>query len=240
VDEAAASIGLEHGREALRRFLVGDDDLKTMLMKITLIATEVVPPCDFASISMVRDGKPMTPVFTEKDALTLDEAQYKSGDGPCLSAIRHRGIQHVVVASEQRWPEFTHAAEALGVTATLSVPFVNATSALGGINMYSRSARAYDEDDYETASLFADQIGVAAANVVGYAGAFELAQHLQEAMQSRAVIEQAKGILMAAQRCSSDAAFDILKRASQNQNRKLREIAFEVVQRYTVGSARPS
>lgn len=87
--------GLDAGREALRRFLAGDDDLAAMQTKIALIATETVPGCDMASITMLRDQKPTTPAFTAKSALLLDEVQYSLGDGPCLAAIRHRGAEHV-------------------------------------------------------------------------------------------------------------------------------------------------
>src|SRR5947208_14217572 len=87
--------GLDRGREAVRPFLVGDDDLTAMLTTIAMIATESVPGCDLSSITSFRDGKPRTPVFTEKDALALDEVQYRLGDGPCLAATRHRGMEQV-------------------------------------------------------------------------------------------------------------------------------------------------
>ena len=102
--------GLDAGREALRRFLAGDDDLGAMHTKIALIATETVPGCDIASITMLRAGTPTTAAFTAKAALLLDEVQYELGDGPCLAAIRHRGLEHVSTASEDRWPAFASAA----------------------------------------------------------------------------------------------------------------------------------
>lgn len=89
----------------------------------------------------------------------------------------------------------------------------------------------------EMACAFGDQLGVAVASATLYAESSALAHQLQQALESRAVIEQAKGILMAAQRCSADAAFNILVRASQNQNRKLWAIASEIVERYTKGPA---
>ena len=225
--------GLDAGREALRRFLAGDDDLAAMHTKIALIATETVPGCDLASVTMLRAGKPVTPAFTGKVAKVLDEVQYKLGDGPCLAAIRHRGLEHVSTASDDRWPEFASAAVDEGVLAAMSIPLGNDEAVVGALNLYSESAPAFDEAARDVACTFADQLGVAVASATLYAESFELAQQLQQAMESRAVIEQAKGILMAAQRCSPDAAFDILVRASQNQNRKLRSIATEIVERYT-------
>lgn len=231
----AAASGVEGGREALRRFLAGEDSLETMLERVALIATETVPGCDLASITMLRRGTPTTPVFTDKAALALDETQYETGDGPCLAAIRHRGTEEVVVGSDDRWPPFTAAAARLGVRAVLSVPLSDPEATLGALNLYSKSAAGYDEEARATAALFGDQVGVAAANASAYVEAYELSKQLQEALESRAVIEQAKGILIAAQRCTAEEAFDILRRASQSQNRKLRAIATEIVERHTRG-----
>ena len=224
--------GLDAGREALRRFLAGDDDLAAMQTKIALIATETVPGCDMASITMLREQKPTTPAFTAKTALLLDEKQYQLGDGPCLAAIRHRGSEHVSTTADDRWPAFSSAAADQGVLAVFSIPLGNEEAVMGALNMYSKSQAGYDAAARDAGCSFADQLGVAAARVTVYAESYELARQLQQAMESRAVIEQAKGMLMAAQRCSPDAAFRILVRASQRQNRKLRAIASEIVDRY--------
>ena len=227
--------GLEHGREALRRFLVGDDDLNVMLTRIAMIASDTVPGCDLASITMLRRGEPQTPVCTDKVAKQLDETQYRVGDGPCVAAIRHRGVEQVDTACDNRWPEFIAAAREAGVLSCLSVPLADDQAVLGSLNLYSKTATTYDEAAQETAFLFADQLGVAGANAMAYAEAYELSQQLQKALESRAVIEQAKGILMQAQGCDADEAFRILVRASQNHNRKLRAIAAELVDRRSKG-----
>ncbi|MBA2281769.1 MAG: GAF and ANTAR domain-containing protein [Acidimicrobiia bacterium] len=226
-------VGMDAGREALRRFLVGGDDLATMQTRIAQIATETIPACDLASISLVQpDGTPATPAFTAKTALFLDDTQYALGDGPCLAAIRHRGVEHLTTASDARWPSFSSAAHGRGVLAVLSVPLGNEEAVLGSLNLYSETTARYGDEAHRVASAFADQLGVAAATVTRYARGYELSLQLQEAMASRAVIEQAKGILMASERCSPDDAFDVLVRASQNQNRKLRDVASDVVRRY--------
>jgi GAF domain-containing protein len=230
--------GLDAGREALRRFLVGDDTLTTMLTKVARIATEIVPGVDFASITMVRDGTPTTPVFTDDVALALDETQYELGDGPCLAAIRHRGVETFAATSDDRWPAFAAAAQDAAVIGVLSAALVNEEVAVGGLNMYSKTTETFDQAARETASLFADQLGVAAAKAAEYAESYQLAEQLQQALEFRAAIEQAKGILMAQSRIGPDEAFGILVRASQHQNRKLRAIAAEIVERYTRGNER--
>jgi GAF domain-containing protein len=223
--------GLDRGREALRRFLAGEDDMMAMLTKIVLIATETVPGCDLASITMLRNGEPMSPVFSEKAAGALDETQYATGDGPCLAAIRERGVIELLPHTDQRWPSFNEAALAMGVWASLSAPLGNEEAVVGALNLHSRTADGFDRDARRVAELFADQIGVAAAKATVFAEGYELAQQLARAMESRAVIEQAKGILMEVQDCTAEEAFAILARASQHQNRKLRAIAAEIVER---------
>ena len=98
--------------------------------------------------------------------------------------------------------------------------------------MYSCSPEMFGERAVETATLFGDQLGVAAARATYLYEQHELAGHLQRALESREVIDLAKGILMAAERCSPDAAFDILRRASQRENRKLHDIARDLVDKY--------
>ncbi len=163
-------VGLDQGREALRRFLVGDDDLNVMLTRIAVIACETVPGCYFASITILRRGEPGTPAFTDKTAQELDETQYRLGYGPCLATIRHRGVEQVDTTSDSRWPEFMAPAEAC-VLGCLSVPLAEEQAVLGSLNLYLRTATAYDEAAQETACLFADQLGVAAANAIAYAEA---------------------------------------------------------------------
>jgi GAF domain-containing protein len=114
------------------------------------------------------------------------------------------------------------------------VPLVANHEGVGALNFYSRSVDAFSEDDVEVGSQFATQAAIVLANAQAYWDAHQLNQNLATAMQSRATIEQAKGILMGAQRCSADEAFQILVRASQRENRKLREVAEDLVKRVQV------
>ena len=136
--------GLDAGREALRRFLVGEDDISAMHTKVVMIATETIPGCDLASITLLKDGRPFTPAYTGKTALALDQAQYKAGEGPCLAAVSHRGLEHATTASDERWPAFVAAAAEKGVLATLSIPLGNHESVLGALNLYSETVEHYD------------------------------------------------------------------------------------------------
>jgi len=227
--------GIDAGREALRRFLAGEDDINTMRTKLCALATDAIAGCDSTSITMLERGEPRTPAASDEISLLLDEVQYRTGDGPCLAAIRHRGAEVTSVGSEQRWPDFIVAARQRGVTAVLSTPLCADEHVLGALNMYSRSVDTFDEAAITDAALFADQLGVAVARATYLHEQHALASHLQRALETRAVIDQAKGILMAQERCSPDEAFDILRRASQRENRKLHAIALELVNKYGGG-----
>ncbi len=202
-------------------------------MGIAPIATDTIPGRT-PPVTVVHGEVPKTPAYSDKVALELDQVQYDLGDGPCLGAIRHQGVEHVTTdPGGEQWPTFCAAARQRGVRAVLSAPLINRDVAKGALNLYSESG--YDPEAWEVASLFADQLGVAAVNATFYLEGSVLAEQLQKAMESRAVIEQAKGMLMRQQRCDADTAFGILRRASQNRNQKLREIAAEIVRRYTEG-----
>lgn len=101
------------------------------------------------------------------------------------------------------------------------------------LNVYSRDEEAFDDAAVELAMTFAAYAGVALANMHLYEAQGKVAEELQTAMQSRAVIEQAKGILMGQRGCSAEEAFDVLVRLSQDTNRTLREVAEHLVAQAT-------
>jgi GAF domain-containing protein len=135
------------------------------------------------------------------------------------------------MSNEPRWPEWSAKALALGVNSSLAIGLPVHESVSGALNVYAVEPRAFDEDATILARSFAGYAAVALANAHLYEAAATLTQHLQAAMASRAVIEQAKGILMGERRCSAEEAFRILTRLSQDTNRKVRDVAAALVTR---------
>jgi GAF domain-containing protein len=170
-------------------------------------------------------------VATDELAPAVDAGQYADGDGPCLRAYRTREVIRVddTRTVESRWPRFSQDAQEHGVLSVLGFPLLAAHEAFGAFNMYARAANAFSPADEDAASLFVTQASVVLANARAYWAASDLASGLQTAMRNRAVIEQAKGMLMAAERCTADEAFARLVEASQRDNVKLREIARLIV-----------
>jgi GAF domain-containing protein len=133
------------------------------------------------------------------------------------------------VETDTRWPEFGRAAAKSGVLAVLCVPLVLNGQAVGTLNLYSKTTHGFTEAGEETARLFSEQAAVACVNAEVYWRTYNLTEHLREALESRDVIGQAKGILMARRGCTPDAAFEALRKASQRRNVKLRDVAEGVV-----------
>ncbi len=226
----ANSEPLTNGLAAMSRFFVGDATLHATLQQVAELACAAVSTADMAGITMLVDGRPRTAVFTDEAAPQIDAAQYETGVGPCLDAFRHQAVYRIDDMDEDRqWPAFSEAAAAHGIRSSLSLPLAARHEGVGALNLYSRTPAAFSDDDVQVGLEFAVQAAIVLANAQAYWDARQLGEDMAEAMKSRATIEQAKGILMGAQRCTADEAFQILVRASQRENRKLREIAEDLV-----------
>jgi GAF domain-containing protein len=217
------------GIDAIAKLYVGETTLEETQQRVADLAN-TISGSDMVGVTMLVAGQPRTAVSTDEIASEIDDSQYSTGTGPCLDACRSQHVQRVdATDSDDRWPEFGEAAAARGIFSSLSLPLVDHDTGRGALNCYSRTAGAFSPEDERNGSKFAAAASVALANSEAYWDARHLSERLDLAMQSRATIEQAKGILMAAQHCGPDPAFEILVRASQRQNRKLRDIADELV-----------
>lgn len=226
---------------ALSRFFVGDGTVEQTLLRVSDLTVEAVPPADLVGITMMVEGKPRTAVFTDETSPQIDQAQYDSRDGPCLQAYRDGVITSIASTREPGpWPEFRTAAAAHGIGSTMSFPMLVEKRAVGAMNLYSYRERAFGDQDRDTGELFAAQAAIVLANAQAYWDARELSIGLGEAMKSRAVIEQAKGVLMGAEGIDEDAAFEMLTAASQRENIKLRDVALRIVENTARRSASPA
>jgi GAF domain-containing protein len=215
---------------SLSRFNLTDGaDLESLLERVADLAVTQLDGCDMAGITMIGPEGPTTVVFTDAIAPEIDVAQYRSGQGPCLDAFRTGTILRIdETATDGRWPEFAASAVAHGVHSTLSLPLRADDEPIGALNLYSR-ARATFEDTEQIAVVFVTHAASILANAQAYWTGRALTEQLEEALLSRPVIEQAKGILMQEHGCDADHAFEILRQRSPRANRKLRDLAAEIV-----------
>jgi GAF domain-containing protein len=225
---------------ALGHFLVADRSIGDTLLEVSRITTKAMPAAEMAGISLLgADGKATTGVFTDEAAPEIDEGQYRSGRGPCLDAWREKRVVRIDDLSDagDRYPEFVKAAQAHGIQSTLSLPLIAGDEGLGALNLYASVIGGFSQEDEDVGLDLAGAAAIVLANAGAYWQAAQLSEQLTEAMKSRAVIEQAKGMLMAqTPHLSAEDAFDLLRRASQRENLKLRDIAQRIVDRRASGS----
>jgi GAF domain-containing protein len=180
---------------------------------------------DGCGVTLQRRQRPLTVVSTGGVADKLDEKQYGQDDGPCLQALRTGEVVHVPdMLRENRWGPYPGFAADLGIHSSLSLPIPARSHTAGALNFYATDRDAFTEDDRQTLAVFAAQAGGGIALAQRLTDAEDFARDLQTALASRSVIDQAIGSVMQQQQCTSEEAFDLLRRLSQQTNLKLRDV----------------
>lgn len=224
----------------LASLLVDDDDLSGRLDRVARLAARCIPDCDSAGVTLMAGSEPMTAAASDERTLAVDLAQYQVDDGPCLEAYRSHEVQRVAVEQAyQRYPAFAAAAKESNIRSFLAAPLLVREEGIGSLNLYSAEPHGFEALDEAVVVLFAAQAAIAVANSRLYQSARQFSVQMEAAMASRAVIEQAKGVVMGLLSIDADSAFDVLRRASQSENRKLRDIAADVVAAASSGDTVP-
>jgi GAF domain-containing protein len=217
----------------LSRVVLVDRTLDEVLTDVTRIAAQGIPGAEATSITLLRDEKAFTVAHHGEMALAADELQYAHGYGPCMDAGRGGVLLRVDdMRTEERWPDYVaHVVRSTPVRSSLSVPLPYQGTSIGALNNYSTQPAAFASPDSLRAGLeVAEVVAVAVANADAHHQLSEQTRNMRVAMESRAVIEQAKGVLMAQRHVDAEQAFEILREASQRYNRKLRDIARGIVE----------
>lgn len=146
----------------------------------------------------------------------------------------------VDLRTETRWPRYSPRAADAGILASISLPLLSDDEAPGALNLYMEQPNAVTAAVRRDMELFAAQVSGALALMRAFVQRSQVSDQLEQALSSRTVIDQAIGILMGQQRCSADEAFALLRANSQNNNRKLRDVAGELVERVSGAAPTPS
>ncbi|SDQ66023.1 GAF domain-containing protein [Quadrisphaera sp. DSM 44207] len=222
----------------LARIPLSDLTLTQVMQRVAELARATIPGADDVSVTLIKDGRPASVAFTGDLAVHLDERQYERGFGPCTDAATAGTLISIAdVGDDDRYPDYNRAAARAGVRSSLSVGMPVPQRTVGGMNLYSRTAGVFDDAAVEAAQVFVDYAAVALINADLLDSSTRLARQMEQAMVNRATIEQAKGILIAHFRVSPDEAFTHLARQSQHANRKLHDIAAEIVRNAGRGQA---
>jgi len=207
------------------RELVDAGDVQQTLQRMVDLAVETIDGCDHAGLSLVVGGHIETPAQNDRVPELIDEIQNATGEGPCTDAIReHEVFETGDLAAEDRWPRFsTQVVERTGVHSALAMRLFTERDTMGALNLYAEAIDAFDDDDRSVASIFAAHAAVALR-------AAQRQQQLIDAIETRDIIGQAKGILMTRSDFDDDQAFEVLRDASNRMQIKLREVAQRIVQ----------
>jgi GAF domain-containing protein len=219
------------------RTVTDEDDLLTLLQRVAAIAQEAIDGADYTGITIDLGGLTYTAVHTDDHTLVIDSEQYDVGDGPCLHASRTRSV--VLLDSEEAmgaWPRFAAAARDEGINSFLAAPLFADDQTLGSFNLYGRALHAFDNIDAEILELLTKAVSRAIGDFARYKSARDTAASIQRVLQSRAPIEQAKGVLMAMHGIDADAAFDVLRKQSQQTNVPVRVLAVEFLEQVARGN----
>ncbi|MDT7569855.1 MAG: hypothetical protein QOE05_29 [Actinomycetota bacterium] len=210
--------------------------MQTVLLTVARLAVDAVDGAEAASVTLLMGERPVTVVSTGEPASALDETQYQQGYGPCLDAVLAQQVIEVRdMRTDERWPQFAAAAVGRGVLGSLSVPIPVVDSVAAALNVYATHPDAFAAADRQSLQELVGFAAAAIGNMHLYETSKTLVEHMRIAAQSRAVIDQARGILMAEHHCGPEEAFDILRRKSQHSNRKIRDLANEIVEQAARG-----
>jgi len=174
--------------ERLGRLSLRELSMDNLLQTVADLAKNVMPGNPETSVSLLVKDRPATIASTGRLATDLDETQYDEGHGPCLHAARTGELTEIPdTRSDDRWPDYAPRAVEHGNLSSLSVPLSidEKEEVTGALNIYARSADAFDEASRSVATRFAPYAAVAAGNLYAYQSAREMADNLQTALESR-------------------------------------------------------
>jgi GAF domain-containing protein len=214
----------------LQRLLLETESVEDFLHGLAGLAAGLLADGLSCGVAVEADGKPVTAACSDEVASQIDEVQYLLAEGPCIDALRRQKMVSVDdTAEEAAWPGFAPQAAAYGIRSCLSVPLTSDDRPMGALNLYSPLPRAFGTDETRLAEEFAGHASGALAVASRLATYTALVDQLRSSLVSRAVIDQALGVIMGQRRCTQSEAFGVLRTASQRRNIKLRELARELV-----------
>ena len=219
--------------------LLESTDVTAFLGQVAVLCAAAVP-ASACGITMRGERSAFTVASNNELAAQVDEIQYGRGQGPCLQTL-HTGLPVTVpdLMTDDRWPEYRTYALARGIRSSLSLPLTSGSgrgndgSAVAALNLYGTSAGQFGPAETSRANAFARHSSAALTIMLRHSEQLTLEGQLREALASRAVIDQAIGIIMGQRRCTSSVAFAVLREASQRRNVKLSSIASELIETTT-------
>jgi GAF domain-containing protein len=216
---------------ALADTLVDDYDIVELLDHLVNACVELLGVAAAGLLLDDQKGNLAVVASSSEETRLLEVFQLQNDEGPCLDCVR-RGAS--VVSGDlredvSRWPLFVPAAVAAGFLSVTAVPLRLRDHTIGGLNLFDDSAQSMPPDDRRLAQALADVATIGILHRRSAHRSTMVAEQLQHALNSRIVIEQAKGVLAERSNMTMQSAFEVLRRHARNHNLKLTDVALAVV-----------
>jgi GAF domain-containing protein len=228
----------------LQNALLETDSVEQFLHQLAVLAARTAGDGEAMSCGMaLRQRGRLASAMACSDPLAseVDSVQYQSGDGPALHALRHaRPVNIHDTATENSWPRYCRQAAALGIRSCYAVPLVHDREPVGVLVLYARRPGMFGPQETRRAQKFARHAAGAVTLSLRMASCADQNDQLRSSIVSRAVIDQALGVIMATERCPQDKAFALLRSVSQNTNIKIRDLAATIVTKVSGEPPRPT
>jgi transcriptional regulator with GAF, ATPase, and Fis domain len=220
-DQVLASAVLEMAREP---------SVPATIERLTGLIVEAIDTCDAAAVAVFEGGTPTTLVASDEAIRDVLQTYARFGTTPGKTAYGdHDAVYSPDLSRDARWPDYsTGLTQTLGIHTVYALPLRLDNKPVAVLVLYAKAVNAFDHEAMETAQVLAVHATAAVT------GAVELA-HLHAALDSRTVIGQATGMVMERFGLDASSAFGVLRRLSQEQNIKLRDIADQVVETGRLG-----
>ncbi|MFC0449018.1 GAF and ANTAR domain-containing protein [Rhodococcus jostii] len=216
--------------ESVLELLETEDEANVVLHTLCLQIVQAFPGAAMAGVTVLRPAGPVTAAATSDEVARLQELQHRFGEGPSLDAARSADtVRADRAGAHERWPAYAASSEQAGVHSYLSVPLLPRSEQPGALTLYGVLPHAFHRMDESVLELYVEAAAVAVRNARRHGEARNLIEQLRIAVRTRAVIDQAKGIVMALRGLDAETAFDVLVARSQRENVKLRVVAERVV-----------
>jgi anti-anti-sigma factor len=215
----------------LEHVMVSDYAPEAACRLVCELAVAGVTGAQAAAVTVRSAGQAVCVASSDALSESVGSLEIQLGEGPSIDALRS-GRRHFSrsLVTERRWPDFVNRALYAGVASVMAEPLPAHGTTFGALTLFSTLENAFDQRSFDQAASLGARGAVVIANSTLYWQATELADQLKEALESRAVIDQAKGVLMAREGISPEEAFSLLLKASQTGNVKVRDIALRLVQ----------
>jgi GAF domain-containing protein len=229
-DQQRASGHVEKSVNSLADIHLSDESLDSIMGHIGRLGVATLDGWDAAAATLVEAEKVATFGTSDDMINELDQAQYDAGRGPCVDALQGDTQYFDGTSIPPKWRHFAETAADAGIYSVMSFPMKVGEETLGALNFYSTERDAMRRGHREEGLLFAAQAAVTIANARSFQDRTRQVEQLEDGLQTRTMIGQATGLLMAQEGLTSEEAFQKLVAVSQNANIKLRDIARRYVE----------